>query len=109
MPALCGNTYALADACLVNVLFHITLIGKVIFAYRRHGWFSLKLRDLSLEIKSRLYLVEKLIIAEWSFAPIPNAAWFCLCCVSPLQIFSLFSVFSRGMNATLWLLYWKSV
>lgn len=92
VPAPCGNTCALADSCLVNVLLYILLIGKVIFAYRRHGWFSLKLRDVTLEIKSRWYLVKKLNIAKWSFAPILNAAWFCLRCLSPLQIFSLFSV-----------------
>lgn len=77
VPALCGNTCALAGACLVNVLLRILLIGKVIFAYRRHGWFSSKLRDVTLEIKSRWYLVKKLNIAKRSFAPILNAAGFC--------------------------------
>lgn len=92
VPAFCGNTRALAGACLVNVLLRILLIGKDIFTYRRHGWFSLKLRDLRVETRSRWCSVEKLNIAEWSFAPILNAAWFCLCCRSPLQIFSLFSM-----------------
>lgn len=66
VSALCGNTCALAGACLVNVLLCIPLIGKDIFTYRRHGWFSLKLRDLRLEMKSRWCLVQKLNIAEWS-------------------------------------------
>lgn len=101
VPALCGSTCALADARLVNVLLCILLIGKVIFAYRRHGWFSLKLRDMRLEMKSRWYWVEKLNIGEWSFAPILNAALFCLCCSSPLQIFRLFSVVKRNMVAIL--------
>lgn len=95
MPAFCGNTCALAGACLVNALLCIPLIEKVIFAYRRQTWFSLKLRYLRREMKSRWCLVEKLNIAEWSgvlLNSVLNAAWFCSCCLSPLQIFSLFSV-----------------
>lgn len=53
VPALCVNTCALAGACMVNVLLRILLFGTDVFTYRRHGWFSFKLRDLRLEIESR--------------------------------------------------------